>query len=162
VSKEAPTFLCDAMLGGLARWLRAAGYDAEFAPGIADPDLVDRGALTGRIILSSDSGIFERNRIKRALVAALFIPRGLGTTGELAHVLKTMQLELRESRCMSCGGALFLVEKESARAEAPPRTFDAAEAFWRCSRCQRLLWRGTHWRRITAKLREASSLAHAP
>jgi len=30
------TFFCDAMLGGLARWLRAAGYDAEYEYGIDD------------------------------------------------------------------------------------------------------------------------------
>ncbi|MCD6378693.1 MAG: hypothetical protein DRO01_07865, partial [Thermoproteota archaeon] len=31
-----PVILCDAMLGGLARWLRAAGYEAQFIYGIDD------------------------------------------------------------------------------------------------------------------------------
>ena len=31
-----PWFACDAMLGGLARWLRAAGYDASWEHGIDD------------------------------------------------------------------------------------------------------------------------------
>jgi hypothetical protein len=35
-------FLCDAGLGGLARWLRAAGYEVEWEPGIADDNLLRR------------------------------------------------------------------------------------------------------------------------
>ena len=35
-----PTFACDVMLGGLARWLRAAGYDAVWSNTIEDWDLV--------------------------------------------------------------------------------------------------------------------------
>jgi DUF1680 family protein len=41
----------DAMLGGLARWLRAAGYDARFEYGIDDADLIARvfGRAKGRM-----------------------------------------------------------------------------------------------------------------
>jgi hypothetical protein len=45
------TFACDAMLGGMARWLRAARYEASWHPGIDDPDLVQlaRSATKGRL-----------------------------------------------------------------------------------------------------------------
>ena len=36
-----PTFLCDDMFQGLARWLRAAGYDAACSPGVPDGELAD-------------------------------------------------------------------------------------------------------------------------
>ena len=44
-----PRFACDAMLGGLARWLRAAGYDACWQEGIDDGELIRlaRHALAG-------------------------------------------------------------------------------------------------------------------
>ena len=48
-----PEILCDAMLGGLARWLRAAGYDAGFAYGIEDRALVRRAMETGTSARSS-------------------------------------------------------------------------------------------------------------
>jgi uncharacterized protein with PIN domain len=35
-SSPAPPLACDAMLGGLARWLRAAGYDASWHPVFPD------------------------------------------------------------------------------------------------------------------------------
>lgn len=52
---EEPAFFCDAMLGGLARWLRAAGYDALFEYGIDDADLIHRCRNDGRILLSPSS-----------------------------------------------------------------------------------------------------------
>ena len=51
-------FACDAMLGGLARWLRAAGYDASWRVDISDPDLIRLSRDEGRTLLSSDTGIF--------------------------------------------------------------------------------------------------------
>src|SRR5256885_13899451 len=35
-------FFCDAGLGGLARWLRAAGHDARWQPDIDDDELLDQ------------------------------------------------------------------------------------------------------------------------
>ena len=39
---DEPIFLCDAMLGGLARWLRAAGFDPLFEYGIDDREIIRR------------------------------------------------------------------------------------------------------------------------
>jgi uncharacterized protein with PIN domain len=54
-----PQFACDAMLGGLARWLRAAGYDAWWRADIGDWDLVRLAQREGRLLLTSDTGIFR-------------------------------------------------------------------------------------------------------
>ncbi|MBS3734040.1 MAG: hypothetical protein KGY99_03855 [Phycisphaerae bacterium] len=151
---DTPRFFCDAMHGGLARWLRAAGYDAAFAYGIDDADLIERASRTGRMILSSDGPLFDRNVVRDGAVAALYVPRGLGKLDALAYVLRTLELPIRSPRCMACGGALHEVPKHSVIHEAPPRTYRSCERFWRCARCGKLLWRGTHWRRITRKLAE--------
>lgn len=153
VTPCAPEFLCDAMLGGLARWLRAAGYDAEFARDVDDRDLIHRALRTGATLLSSDGGLFERNIIRHKTVKALFIPRELDKPRQLAFVVRELSLPLRpDPRCMACGGELAEVGKDSVRHEAPARAFAACERFWRCTRCAKLLWKGSHWRRITATL----------
>src|ERR1035437_9829745 len=100
------SFYCDAMLGGLARWLRAAGYDALFEYGIDDADLVAQAAATGRVLLSSDGPLFERNIIKTGRVKALFIPRmsgkrQRGKIAQLRFVMRELKLPLREPRCMA-------------------------------------------------------------
>src|SRR5262245_33952175 len=101
-----PRFACDAMLGGLARWLRAAGYDASWHEGIADPELVRLAHAEGRTVLSSDGDVFEFALVRDGVVPSLFVPRGLAVQDQLAHVLRSFGLPLREPRCMACGGEL--------------------------------------------------------
>src|SRR4051812_30015033 len=111
---SAARFACDAMLGGLARWLRAAGYDASWHDGIADSDLVRLAREEGKIALSSDDDIFAYSLVRDGVVAALFVPRGLTVQAQLAHVLAALKLGLRDPRCMACGGVLAELAKEQA------------------------------------------------
>ena len=110
-----PTFACDAMLGGLARWLCAAGYDACWTEGIDDWDLVRQAQREGRLLLSSDTGIFRIGVVRDGDVQALFVPHGLNKSQQLAFVLKELGLRPRTPRCMACGGALIEVPPEQAQ-----------------------------------------------
>ena len=149
-------FMCDAMLGGLARWLRAAGYDARFEYGIDDADLVRIAREEDRTLLSSDGPLFERNVIKNGSVAALYVPQQLSKLQQLRFVVGELGLSLRDPRCMACGGRLTEVPKHTVTGEAPPLAYRHCQRFWRCDRCGRLLWRGTHWQKITRRLDEVA------
>ncbi len=151
-----PIFACDAMLGSLARWLRAAGYDVTWQADIDDWDLVRLAQKDGRILLTSDSGICRIGIVRDGEVPALLVPHGLGKLDQLVFVLRELELPIREPRCMACGGLLVEVHKEQIRDRAPPRTFGWLEHFYECSRCRQLFWRGTHWQQIVARLAEAS------
>jgi len=153
-SDNQPAFFCDAMLGGLARWLRAVGYDAEFRHGIDDSVIVTEALETGRILLSSDGPMFERKVIRNGQLKALFIPRQLSRTEQLAYVVDQLTLTRRPARCMACGGELRELPKHSVSAEAPPLAYRSCDKFFRCTRCDKLLWRGTHWRTIDTRLNE--------
>ena len=149
-----PRFSCDAMLGGLARWLRAIGYDAAFDYGIDDADLIARAKAEGRTLLSSDGGIFLRNVIKNGHVPALYVPQQLSRLDQLQFVVTRLSLTRRPARCMACGGDLTEVPKHSVTSEAPPLAYRHCERFWRCQRCDKLLWHGTHWQKIERRLAE--------
>ena len=152
-----PAFCCDAMLGGLARWLRAAGYDATFEYGIDDAVLIARAREEGRVLLSCDGPMFERNVIVRGEVRALRVPRQLDNLTALRFVLAELKLPLRPARCMGCGGVLAEIPKHTVAGEAPPLAYRNCDRFWRCTRCQRLLWRGTHWQRISRRLEQLAA-----
>ena len=124
---EGPRFACDAMLGGLARWLRAAGYDASWHDGIAYPELVRLAGAEGRTVLSSDGDIFEFALVRDGVVPALFVPRGEPVQAQLASVLRVLGLALREPRCMACGGELAEVP-DLAESSALSRTIAKLEA----------------------------------
>ena len=149
---QPPAFFCDAMLGGLARWLRAAGYDAAFEYGIDDGELIERARAGGRVLLSCDGPMFQRNVIQRGEVKALQVPRQLGNVEALRFVLDGLDLPLLPPRCMACGGELREVPKHTVMAEAPPLAYRNCDRFWRCARCGKLLWHGTHWQKITRRL----------
>jgi len=151
-----PAFLCDAMLGGLARWLRAGGYDAEFQYGIDDRELLRRAEVGGRMILSCDGPLFDRNVIKNGQIEALYVPQQLSKLQQLQFVVGKLKLPLRAPRCMACGGELIEVPKHAVMGEAPPLAYRNCRQFWRCSRCGKLLWHGTHWQRIIKRLEEIS------
>jgi hypothetical protein len=52
---QVPRFLCDEMLHGLGRWLRAAGYDTVIATrGLSDRELAARCAEERRVLLTKD------------------------------------------------------------------------------------------------------------
>ncbi|MGK4002461.1 Mut7-C RNAse domain-containing protein [Sorangium sp. So ce1036] len=94
----APSFLCDAMLGGLSRWLRGAGYDAAFEHGIDDGELVRRAQETGRLLLSSDAGVFQRRPLRTAAVRGIYVPRGLRPMEQAGFVLRELGHHRRDGK----------------------------------------------------------------
>ena len=149
--------ICDANLGALARWLRAAGYEARWTAGIEDGRLVDEARAASAVLLTGDAGILKRRLIQRGTVAAVFVPSTLGRLEQLALVLRTLGLTLRPPRCMACGGALRPVPKQAVRDRIPPRTARWKDTYFVCEACDRLFWHGTHWERIAARLAAATA-----
>lgn len=144
-------FLCDSMLGGLARWLRASGYDAEFAGPIEDGALVARAAASGRTLLTSDAPLMRRRPVASGVVHALLVPRSEPLLDQTVFVLGSLGLSVRDPRCMSCGGELEPVELAEIEAEVPAFSRELFREFWRCDRCARPFWKGSHWRGIDAR-----------
>ena len=145
------------MLGGLARWLRAAGYDACWQAAIEDWDLIRLARREGRWLLTLDTGIVRVGIVRDGEVHALLVPPGLTKREQLAFVLDRLKLALRQPRCMACGGLLAEVSKEAARDRVPPRSWAGSEQFYECGRCGKLLWSGTHWKEIARVLGEVSA-----
>jgi uncharacterized protein with PIN domain len=72
-------------------------------------------------------------------------------------VLRDLGLDLREPRCMACGGALVPTPKDVVAPRIPPRTARWKDEYFVCAGCDRLFWQGTHWERIERTLRAAAS-----
>jgi len=145
-------FLCDASLGGLARWLRAAGYPAAAAPGGQPGDLVAEAARLELVLATSDHRLLERRAVRAGTPVAVWVPSRLGRLEQLGMVLRELRLPAREPLCMSCGGELRPVAKESVRERIPPRTALWRDEYFLCAACGRLFWHGTHWDRIRRRL----------
>lgn len=150
---EPERLLCDAMLGGLARWLRAVGHAAWFDPFIEDAAIVDRASRTGEVVLTSDAPLLQRRAFTQGTVRSVFVPRHAPVEEQLVFVMQSLGLAVLEPRCMACGGALAQAQKDAVRGEVPPISWARHDLFYRCAGCGRLFWHGTHWSRIERKRR---------
>jgi len=161
--RSAPTlFFCDAGLGGLSRWLRAAGHDALWRADIDDDDLLREAREKSATILTTDSMLMERRLLRDGVIAALWLPPTLRIRQQLNLVFREFGLKVGEPRCMACGGELVTQDKEAIRERIPPKTYRWLDEYFACSRCGKLFWRGTHWERISKQLHAARTAAKSP
>src|SRR5437588_7023563 len=93
-------FLCDAGLGGLARWLRAAGQQALWRPDISDNTLIQEAVRLSAAVLTTDSLIMERGVFRDHLIPSLWLPPTLSIPQQLARVFREFGLSRKEPRCM--------------------------------------------------------------
>ena len=124
--------MCDAGLGGLARWLRAAGYEAVWQPDIADDELLRQARAMPATILTTDSMLMERRLLRDGIIPAFWLPPTLRIPEQLALVFREFGLTLRGPRCMSCGGELRRGYKEALRERIPPRTYRWLDEYFVC------------------------------
>jgi len=148
-------FFCDAGLGGLARWLRAAGYETLWEAGINDNALLDRARQSSATILTTDSMLMERRLLRDRIIPAYWLPPTMKIPEQLSLVFKELKLTIAEPRCMNCGGELRRGDKEALREQIPPKTYHWLDEYFVCTRCDKLFWRGTHWQRIQRGLQAA-------
>lgn len=160
-------FVCDAALGGLARWLRAAGYDASWNPHLDDAAVIREAARVRATLLTTDLPMMERGILRDGITPSIWLPPDISIPDQLGLVLAELRLDVRASRCMRCGGQLQVVDKALVKDRIPPKTWHWCDQYFLCERCGQLLWHGTHWQKIRRALQEIrtgwqSTLAELP
>jgi uncharacterized protein with PIN domain len=154
-SADPPRFLCDPSLGGLARWLRAAGFEADVAKGVPGHRVPDAALRLARVLLTTEAAVLDRRIVADGSLVVVWVPSALTMGEQLRMVALDLGLTLREPRCMGCGGTLVKTAKDAVRSRIPPRTALWKDEYFVCASCDRLFWQGTHWERIARTLAEA-------
>ena len=142
------------MLGGLAKWLRAAGYDTYYAregTDISDRSLTRKALEEGRVLLTSDGDFLERKPVRDGSVGFLEVPH-LPLEEQLQLVVDRFELTRRQSRCMECNGELGVVPPGAVAERVPPGVIEDHQEFFLCKGCGRVFWHGSHWDRIVGRL----------
>lgn len=143
-----PRVACDAMCGGVARWLRVFGVDSSYTPGIEDGDLVAQARDEGRVVISADGLIFERRVFATGELRGVRLPVGLRLLDQVEFVVRALGIEPGFPRCSECNGRLEPVDRADVADVVPARTLIWVRDFFRCRTCRHVYWEGTHWRRI--------------
>jgi len=132
-------FLCDAMLGKLARYLRLMGLDTEY-----DKDGSGKGLLLSA--RSENRILLTRNR--RLLVdKAVFLVNSERPEEQLRSVIAGFRLRCKAkffSRCLVCNRELVPVSKDEVAGRVPYYTYKHFDRYSLCPQCQRIYWAGSH------------------
>ena len=155
-------FMVDAMLGSLARKLRMLGFDAEYAErGRLGRSSLSALSAEGRVLVTRSRSLAERARSAGA--SAIVLPQAAAATAaggeasadesDLADLARQAGIARfaaspDRSRCAACNGTLARTGGEAAPAGVPPRVAEACSEFWRCGRCSKVYWDGTHMRNL--------------
>ncbi len=135
-------FVVDRMLGGLAKWLRVAGFDALYSRSYKREDLINISRQTKRIIITRDTW-FESHGDKYAVVL-----HDNYTIGQLKELFKKLNIipEPKRffTRCIVCNSQLITVSKDEVKDVVPAYVLSTQDVFSKCPFCNKVYWGGTH------------------
>ena len=139
-----PMFIADCHLGKLAKYLRVMGFDTLFFSTIDDNDLIELAKEHGRIILTRDRLLHERQNAPTFYLKSI---DNLAQLQELQVEYKIKEYSL-SSRCIVCNTPLKSIEKSKIEDKIPPKVKKYFSDFEICSECERVYWRGDHYKRM--------------
>ncbi len=143
---QMPRFILDTHLGKLAHALRLLGFDSLYFNDVDDPDLAERAANEGRILLSRDRGLLMRKQVVQGCLV-----RSSNPQVQLLQVLRRYDLRSCATpftRCVNCNGMLQYVSKDDVLDQLEPLTRRYFDEFHRCEACGQVYWRGSHQQKL--------------
>ncbi len=138
------------MLARQARWLRAAGYDAELRSEETDSQLIERCRAEERVLVTRSGRLARRvgGDIRTVLLVAETVEAQARSLGLALRIDWTHE---PLSRCLVDNVAL-LPASEDDLARLPEWARGLAGPFRICPGCRRLYWPGGHVRRMLRQL----------
>ena len=145
-------FLCDEMLIGLARWLRAAGYDTEVCEStVTDRSVLEHAMNDNRLLITRDQKLMELRNAENN-VLCLNCNDIESCVKELGKRIQLNWLLDPFSRCMQCNAPLVEAGADKL-ALVPDESRKLAHPLLYCPACNKVYWEGSHVDRMRQKLK---------
>jgi uncharacterized protein with PIN domain len=146
-------------VGKLARWLRMMGFDSVFFTGADDSELVKQALAEDRVLLTRDTGIFQRRAVKSGKLRAVLFDSE-EPEQQMRRLLAEFEL-VKEARpftlCLECNKPLVEKNRDEVKDHVPPYVFTSQTHYVECPFCRRIYWRGTHWQAMKKKLQKLAA-----
>ena len=136
------------------------GFDTVYDPYIDDMDILNSPKYYGRIVLTNDRALFSRCK-KKGIEAILLDNRT--EVENLVTVLRSLNIEFISSQklphiCTCCNGTLdTIIDKNSIENQIPDRLLHSKNMFYKCSRCNKIYWIGSHMERIACLIKDINT-----
>ncbi len=132
-------FVCNSMLGRLAKYLRMLGYNTLYFRDIRDDKLLSFTSQ-GYIILTRDKALGNRKN-----VIILKSTNVIDQLRELKEILG-ISFDRRDCRCPECNTPLIKVtDKKPLIGKIPSEILNSHDIFYICPNCGKIYWEGSHW-----------------
>lgn len=145
-------FVTDIHLGKLARYLRLLGFDTLYYNDFNARGLIEVSCRQARVLLTRSSRLLKHKVITRAILV-----REVDSRMQLKAIFQRLDLyaEARPfSRCLCCNGLVGPISKQEVAHRLPSRVRANYQAFFLCSSCNRVYWKGTHFQRMSRFVQE--------
>ena len=145
-----PRFVVDTMLGRLARWLRAMGYDTLYPGQADDRRLLQLARAEDRVLVTRDRMLA---RVAEPRSCLIHVER---VDDQVLEAVERLALAPHDgdwlSRCLECNARLEPGRRESLQDLVPEHVFATHTDFMRCPGCGKIYWAGSHVDRIRERL----------
>jgi len=142
-------FVCDAMLGKLAKYLRILGLDAEYTKDLkilqqymGQPDTPYLLTRTTRKVTYEKTIFLRSDKVREQLL-------------EIREIIRPfIDRDKIMNRCIECNVELMVVEKKHIEQKVPEFVFHQYGQFRECPRCGKVYWEGSHTTGMTELIKE--------
>jgi uncharacterized protein len=145
-------FVADVHLGRLTSYLRLLGFDTLYPDDYRDEELARLSSTEARILLTRDVGL-----LKRSIVVYGYFLQPTEPWAQLYEVIERYDLLPHQrifSRCTTCNSELVRVEKDDIANRLLETTSEHYAEFSHCRTCDKIFWKGSHYRHLRAFLAE--------
>jgi hypothetical protein len=139
-------FIADAMLGKLAKRMRLLGFDVLYDPALDDNAIIRLAIEQDRVILTRDTALASRPLAQNPILIKSDL-----VDEQLKQVLDAFTMPDKDAftRCSVCNEQLSELNRQQARDLVPDHIAATVNVFWRCGKCGRVYWKGSHVRNMT-------------
>lgn len=144
-------FICDDMVGRLAKWLRILGYDTTYFRG-EDAQLAAISRAEERIVLTRDAKLPQQRVLKNCLV--LKSDEVFEQLKEVLQHFKLLPIQIDQtfSRCLICNTLVIKLSKDEVKSQVPDYVYQTKNQFHQCPQCKKIFWTGTHVEKTRKRL----------
>jgi len=146
-------FIADRTLGKLAKGLRMLGYDTLYYRGEDRHQLIYLAREEDRIVLTRDKRLVLRRPKDRIITITEDNPsRQLGELVQKGSL--SPDDEILFGRCLLCNEPMDEIPRQEAEGKVPDFIFLNQKAFFRCPKCGRIYWQGSHLNNMRKRVKE--------
>ncbi len=139
------------MLGNIAKKLRIMGFDTEFWLTANDDFLINKCMNEPKLLVTRDRGLYLK--ISKMGKKCLLLLNN-DEVRDLVFILEDCGIKYVEpvpnvnTRCTICNGILNKLDKTMVSNPIPEKVYKVISNIYRCSKCLKIYWDGTHVQNI--------------